>query len=233
LARQVPREAAIPERERSEVNFKTSAILVALAALTTATPARAQNVDTTRAIAFGLMVGSTIPIGSFVHVANSQFNVGGFVDFGRGGGPWAFRLETGYHGFAFKDVISPGNVPTVIKNRYSIVNDNLNALYELPISQSVRAIFTGGPGIYYMKNDPDCVPATGCITDYGKTSGARLGFSFGTGAEFGGGNFSAFVAARWHTVFDAIPRVTCLRQLGCQKTPAHILPINLGFTFRY
>ena len=211
------------------MNFKTGAMFVALAALTTT--ARAQTVDTTKAIALGLTAGTSIPVGEFVHTAKSQFNVGAFVDFWRGGNPWALRLETGFHGFGYKDFPTGG---TVIKNRYSIVNDNVSALYELPVpSLSLRAIFTGGAGFYYMRNDPTCEPASGCITDYGKTSGGRLGFTVGTGAEFGGSAFSGFALLRWHTILDAIPQVACLRQVGCVKTAAHILPINVGVTYRY
>ncbi|MEP7345520.1 MAG: hypothetical protein ABI877_09640 [Gemmatimonadaceae bacterium] len=198
-----------------------------------ATPLAAQAQSNT---AIGVFAGGTVPMSNYKDVAKTGWNLGGYIDFGRGDGPVGFRLDGSYNGFGDKDVItsSGGTTNITISNKYSLLNANMNLVVGVPASGSpIRPYLIGGAGVYYLKNAPRCVAGTACgsltLSDESVT---KLGVNGGGGLEFGVRGISVFAEARYHYVFDAIPKLSCIGQSGCAKSAAQLVPLTIGLTFR-
>jgi opacity protein-like surface antigen len=184
-------------------------------------------------IALGLMGGATLPMSDYKNVANTGWNLGAFLDLGRTEGPFGVRLEGIYHGFGDKDVVTSGGGTTsfTFSNKYSIINGNLDLTLGIPaLNAPIRPYLIGGIGAYYLKNSPEC--ATGSVCPFGKSeSSTKFGLNGGAGVEFGLAGFSAFVEARYHSVFTALPDLDCLGQSGCGRVGAKLVPLNFGLKF--
>lgn len=207
--------------------------IILVAAISSPWMAQAQNNSGGGNVAVGVFAGGTVPTSKYKDVANTGWNLGGFVDFGRGDGPVGFRLDASYHGFGDKDVItsSGGSTNITISNEYKILNANANVVVGVPASTSpVRPYLLGGVGVYNLKNAPKC---TGCGTlVLSDQSDTKLGVNGGGGLEFGLRGLSLFAEARYHYVFDAIPKLSCIGQSGCSKAAAQLIPLTVGLTFR-
>ncbi len=184
-------------------------------------------------VAVGIMGGATIPVSDYKNVANTGWNLGALLDLGRNAGPFGIRLEGAYHGFGDKDVVTTGGGSTTFtfSNKYSIVNGNIDLTFGVPVGTSpIRPYLIGGVGAYYLKNSPECLGNVSC--PFGKSESAtKFGLNGGGGVEFGLAGFSAFVEARYHNVFTALPDLDCLGKSGCGRVGAKLVPLTFGLKF--
>jgi opacity protein-like surface antigen len=186
-------------------------------------------------VALGIVGGGTLPIREYKDVANTGWHLGAFLDFGRTAGPFGVRLEGLYHGFGDRDVVTSGGGTTsfTFSNKYSILNGNLNLTLGVPVANApIRPYLIGGGGAYYLRNSPECASGSTCPIDDDE-SATKFGLNGGGGLEFGLAGFSAFVEARYHHVFTALPELDCLGQSGCGRTGAQLVPLSFGLTFRF
>jgi len=215
--------------------MKTCRLFVSAAAMllstTFATGAGAQA----SGVAVGVLGGGTLPMSDYKDVANTGWHLGAFLDLGRNAGPFGVRFEGIYHGFGDRDVVTSGNGTTsfTFSNKYSIVNGNVNLVLGIPIENApIRPYLLGGVGAYYLRNSPECLGGTGCPIDDDE-SATKFGLNGGGGLEFGLAGFSAFVEARYHNVFTALPDLDCIGQSGCGRRGAQLLPLTFGLKFGF
>lgn len=219
--------------------MKIASLLVSSAAtlLFTTLQVQAQGAGDSRpsGVALGVMGGATLPVGDYKDQAKTGWNLGAFLDLGRSAGPFGVRLEAGYHGFGDKNVVTTGGGSTTLtfSNKYSIVNGNLDLTFGIPVVNSpIRPYLIGGVGGYYLKNSPECSSSVTCPFG-GSESATKFGLNGGGGLEFGLAGISAFVEARYHHVFTALPDLNCIGQSGCGRVGAQLVPINFGVKFGF
>lgn len=193
-------------------------------------------------VALGVFGGGTIPVGDTRDRAPTGWNVGAYVDLGRHVGPFGVRLEGAYHGFGDSDVLTTAGTGTTFSfaNKYSIAHAGAALVFGIPATwTTVRPYVVGGVGAYWLRNAPQCVAggAQSCPPGDARLSVAedwRLGLNGGGGIEFGIGNASAFVEARYHHALRGLPSASCLREGTCtDRSPAQLVPINAGLIFRF
>lgn len=209
--------------------------ILAAAMSAAATPAQGQQ--SSSGVGVGVMFGGTTPVSNYHDVAQTAWHVGAFVDFGRVAGPLGVRIEGMYHRFGDKNLLFAGGglSEVSIENEPWIVHGDVNLNLGLSDTTStIRPYLTGGGGVYYLKNTVKCKSELcgGEIT-LDELSETKFGLNGGAGLEFPLSGFSAFIEARYHYVFDAIPDRDCIGESGCDKTGAQFLPFTFGLTFRF
>ena len=189
------------------------------------------------AVGFGIIGGATFPVGDYNKLAQTGFNVGAFVDFGRRVGPFGVRADVLYHGFGDRNLVSTGNNSTSVtfSNKYSMVTGTLNLVFGIPLENSpVRPYLTGGIGGYYVRNSPEClVASTTCAFTGDSESTTKFGLNGGGGIEFGLGGAAAFIESRFHQVFSGSPDLGCIGTANCNRAALQIVPVQLGVRIQF
>lgn len=219
--------------------MKLTRLIAAAALFATPLTLSAQS-DSTPAIGFGILGGATIPVGDYGDAAQTGFNVGAFVDFGRRLGPFGIRADVLYHGFGDRDIINPSGSGTNIafSNKYSMVTGTLNLVFGLPLDVSVvRPYLTGGVGGYYIRNSPRCTSnSTTCAlvsSSLNDDNTTKFGLNGGAGIEFGIGSIGAFLESRFHQVFQGSPDLGCVGTANCNRAALQMVPVNLGIRLQF
>jgi len=210
------------EMKRMSSWTRWSTVIAAAAAL--GIPAAVSNAQTPNPVGFGVLVGATIPVGSFSDGSSTGWHAGGLLEWNSPALPVGFRGDVVYHQLGGKDFTS-GN--TTVTSKAKMIAGTANVVWMFPMDNGasmVRPYLIGGVGIYHVTFEGTCTGT--CISiNTSSDSETKFGLNGGAGAQFDLSGFSTFVEARYHTI-----RTSC--ETGGGTCSSNMVPISVGIIFR-
>lgn len=170
-----------------------------------AMPAGAQAL-VSRPWQFGLIGGSTIPLGNLSDVATTGWHAGALLSLGVPLVPLGARIEATWNQTGTKTFVDG----TSAKAR--VIAATFNMTYTLVKVPVVKPYLIGGVGGYNVKFENSYLP------QIGSNSETRFGVNAGAGLRVQLAGFAPFVEARWHEIFTT----------GRNQ---QMLPISIGISF--
>jgi opacity protein-like surface antigen len=201
-----------------------------LAALSTVTPAQAQDPSQGWTTDLGVAVGATsFPQSSalggvdVVGGLNPGFAATGSVGFGPAGSPLSYRVEVQYtrSGLDEANRFGPGGAPVTAHGNASVLSGIGSALLSVPLTSRLHSYLIGGAGVYRLSSSVHYTTPEGkflrniSVPTDGRT---RFGLNGGAGLEVAVGSARSFVQARFHSVFD--------------EENANLIPVVIGVRFQ-
>lgn len=169
------------------------------------TSARAQALIS-RPWQFGIVGGSTTPLGNLSDVATTGWHAGALINLGVPLVPVGARLEATWNQTGTK-TFDDGT-----SSKVRIIAATFNATYTLVRVPIVKPYLIGGVGAYNVKFENTSLPRIGT------NSQTRFGINAGAGFRVQLTGFAPFVEARWHDIFTT----------GRNQ---QMLPISIGISF--
>lgn len=209
-------------------------MMCALALLVAASTAGGQA-PVTRDVRFGVAGGASFSTGTLSSDwGETGWHVQGALQFAPARLPFGIRAEFLYHrmGEKSESVFDPGTGETYSAAvRPSFTGGTANMVWSFPVqpASTVRPYLIGGVGVYStrldVKYDFGSIGGTGSGND-SKTS---FGLNAGGGVQFQFGMLDAFVEARFHNVFSALPDMNS--DSPDRTKSATFVPISFGLLF--
>jgi opacity protein-like surface antigen len=168
--------------------------LVAAAATAIALPAALSAQAAVRPMTFGVQGGFTLPMGEYGDVAETGFNVGGYLQWRPANQVFGVRGELQYHRTDIKDEVLDDFSADATGN-FSLLYIGVAPVLEVaPAESSIGWYVLAGVGLYQVKTS---VTETGIDVS---ASQSEIGFNAGAGLRFRFGSASLYVETRYHGV---------------------------------
>jgi opacity protein-like surface antigen len=168
--------------------------LPVLAAVAAAVPGILGAQAAVRPMSFGVQGGITLPMGEYGDVAETGFNVGGYLQWRPANQVFGVRGELQYHRTDIKDEVLDDFSPDATGN-FSLLYFGVAPVLEVaPPESGIGWYILAGVGMYQVKTS---VTETGIDVS---TSESEIGFNAGAGLRFRFGSATLYVETRYHGV---------------------------------
>jgi outer membrane protein with beta-barrel domain len=161
---------------------------------------------------FAIGGGATLPTGTFDDVAGTGWHGMGAIGFQPADFPVGFQVDGMYSRFGFD--------AENIDADWEMIQGTADAVFKFSSSEESKfhPYLIGGIGGYHVKAVGNDAEGADSETDFGVNAGA--------GFDFGLGNLSAFLEARFHAVFSGTTDPETL-----EDATASFVPITIGIRF--
>jgi hypothetical protein len=171
-------------------------------------------------IHFGVIGGTTIPVGDFRNFANTGWNAGVLLTVSVPLVPISFRIDGQWQQLSGRVMHASDGEPDDQTN-FRLIDGTANAVYTFGSVLPVKFYLIGGGGVYYGRARDDAFPHTESATKFGVNGGA--------GVKLQLIGFAAFVEARYHYIVHGEELLSHVG--GSGSGGLSIVPISAGIVF--
>lgn len=208
--------------------------MIGLGLLVAASAAGAQA-PATRDVRFGVAGGASFSTGTLgSDWGETGWHLQGALQLAPAGLPFGIRAELLYHrmGEKSESLFDPGTGETYsLAMRPSFTGGTANMVWSFPAqpASTIRPYLIGGLGVYSTRLDVTYDLGSIGGAGSGNDSKTSVGLNAGGGVQFQLGTLDAFVEARFHNVFDALPDMNS--ESVDRTKSATFVPISFGLLF--